>query len=131
MPGSFFDSNILLYLGSDPAKAARARALLLEGGTISVQVLNEVASVSLGKMRQSWQDTEELLALLKSLLDVVALTVGDHERGLQLAKRYRTSIYDAMIIASALNAGCDTLYTEDLQAGLLIEGRLREVNPFD
>jgi predicted nucleic acid-binding protein len=131
MPGSFFDSNILLYLASDPAKAARARALLLEGGTISVQVLNEVASVSLGKMRRSWQETEELLALLKSLLDVVALGVADHERGLQLAKRYRTSIYDAMIMASALNAGCDTLYTEDLQGGLLIEGRLQVVNPFD
>jgi predicted nucleic acid-binding protein len=131
MPGSFFDTNVLLYLASgDPAKADRTEQLIAGGGTISVQVLNEIASVARGKMRMSWDDTLGLLATLRGLLPVVAVTIETHEAGLALAARYGFSIYDAMIAASAILSGCDTLWSEDMQRGLAIGDRLRIVNPF-
>ena len=131
MPVSFFDSNVLLYLSSgDTAKADRAEAVLAAGGAISVQVLNEIANVARRKMRMSWLDTHEFLDMLCGLLTVHPLTVEIHETGLMLAERYGLSIYDAMITASALHAGCDTLWSEDMQHGLTIEG-LRIVNPFN
>lgn len=130
MPGSFFDSNVLLYLASaDEAKAERAEALLESGGTISVQVLNEIANVCRRKMDLSWAETRTFTTRLRQLLDVRPLTPETHDAGLTLAERYRLSIYDAMIAASALEAGCDTLWSEDMQHGLKIQ-RMRVANPF-
>jgi predicted nucleic acid-binding protein len=53
-----------------------------------------------------------------------------HDTGLALAERYGISIYDAMIVAAALRADCDTLWSEDMHNGLVIENRLRILNPF-
>lgn len=131
MPGSFFDTNVLLYLaGSDAAKAERAEALLEVGGVISVQVLNEMASVARRKMNLDWDQTHGMLGALRGLLEVRPLTVEVHGTGLTLAERYRLSIYDGMIVSSALDAGCETLWSEDMQDGLSIDGRLKIVNPF-
>jgi len=131
MPGSFFDSNVLLYVASaDAAKAERAEALIAAGGSISVQVLNEVANVARRKMQLSWSETRSLLGLLRGLLTVQPLTVETHETCLVLAERYRLSVCDGMIAAAALLADCDTLWSEDMQDGLLIESRLRVSNPF-
>ena len=131
MPGSFFDSNILLYIaGSDTAKAARAEALIVDGGTISIQVLNEITNVARRKMLLDWRETHLLLDTVRGLLDVIPLTVEIHESGLALAERYTLSIYDAMIVAAAIEAGCATLWSEDMQHGLLISDRLRVRNPF-
>ena len=131
MPGSFFDTNVLVYLASgDPAKADRAEAMIAGGGGISVQNLNELANVARRKIGMSWQDTHAFLSLLRGLLNVHPVSVETHETGLALAERYQLSIYDSMIAASALQAGCDTLWSEDMQHGLVIDGRLRIVNPF-
>ena len=131
MPGSFFDTNVLVYIASgDRVKADKAEALLDAGGAISVQVLNELTNVGRRKMRMSWHDTHAFLSLMRDLLTVHPVTVNTHEIGLRLAERYNLSIYDAMIAASALHAECDTLWSEDMQHGLAIEGRLRIVNPF-
>jgi predicted nucleic acid-binding protein len=131
MPGNFFDTNILIYLAStDPEKARRARDLLGAGGTISVQVLNEIANVTQRKLQFSWPETLELLLLVRSVLSVTPLTVRIHEVGLRLAERYRLSIYDGMIAAAALDSGCDTLWSEDMQHGLVINGLLAVLNPF-
>lgn len=131
MPGSFFDSNVLLYVASaDAAKASRAETLIAAGGSISVQVLNEIANVARRKMRLSWRETRSLLGGLRGLLTVHALTVEAHETGLALAERYRLSIYDGMIAAAAMQAGCDTLWSEDMQDGLLLDACLRVSNPF-
>jgi predicted nucleic acid-binding protein len=81
-------------------------------------------------MRLSWAETHAFLNLLRSLLTVHPLTVETHETGLGLAERYGLSTYDAMIAASALHAGCDTLWSEDMQDGMVIDGGLRIVNPF-
>jgi predicted nucleic acid-binding protein len=131
MPGSFFDSNILLYvLSGDPEKADRVERLIADGGTISVQVLNEIVNVARRKMRMSLRETRDFLTTLRGLLPVVPLTIETHDAGLALAERYEFSTYDAMIAASAIQSGCDTLWSEDMQHGMAVDDRLRIVNPF-
>jgi predicted nucleic acid-binding protein len=131
MPGSFLDSNIVLYLASeDLAKADRAQELVAEGGTISVQVLHEIANVSRRKMGLSWAETRNFLLMIRRLLEVKPITIEIHDVGISLAGRYQLSIYDSMIVSAALSAECDILLSEDLQDGLLINGRLRVLNPF-
>jgi predicted nucleic acid-binding protein len=131
MPGSFFDTNVVMYLASgDPTKADRTESLIAGGGIISVQVLNEIANVARRKMRLSWEQTHAFLSTVRALLPVEPLTIETHETGLVLAERYRLSTYDSMIAAAALLADCDTLWSEDLQNGMLIDTRLRIANPF-
>jgi predicted nucleic acid-binding protein len=131
MPGDFLDTNVLIYLASgDTLKADRAEAVVARGGAISVQVLNEVANVARRKMRMSWTETHAFLATLRSLLTVHALTLETHNSGVKLAERYGLSTFDAMIAASALQAGCDRLWSEDMQHGLVVDTNLRIVNPF-
>jgi predicted nucleic acid-binding protein len=131
MPGSFFDTNVLMYIASGAsAKADRAEALLAKGGVISVQVLNEITNVARRKMRLTWTETREFLATIRSLLSVEDLTVHVHETGLALAERHGFSTYDALIVASAILSGCDTLWSEDMHGGILVEGRVRILNPF-
>ena len=131
MPASFFDTNVLVYLASgDAAKADRAEAVVAAGDAISVQVLNEITNIARRKMKMSWTDTHAFLDMLRSLLTVHSLTVEIHETGLRLAERYGFSTYDAMIAASALYAGCDTLWSEDMQHGMALDEGLRIVNPF-
>ena len=131
MPGSFIDTNVLVYVASDdPVKAGRAEKIIADGGTISVQVLNELANVARRKMRMTWPETRALLSMIRALLPVQPITVEIHETGLALAERYGLSIYDAMIAASALHAACDMLWSEDMHDGMVIQDRLRIANPF-
>lgn len=131
MPGSFLDTNILLYqLSNDPDKAERAEALVREGGTISVQVLNELANVACRKIGLGWTEVQALAETLRALLNVVPLDADMHAHGLRLCERYNFSVYDGMIVAAALSAGCDTLWSEDMHAGLKVEGVLTIRNPF-
>jgi predicted nucleic acid-binding protein len=131
MSGSFFDSNVLLYATSlDHKKGDCVRLLLGSGGTISVQVLNEIAHVSLRKFKMSWADTRSFLSITSDLLSIEPVTVDTHLTGLRLAERYGFAIYDAMVVAAALQADCHTLWSEDMQDGLIVDNRLRIVNPF-
>lgn len=128
---AFFDSNVLLYLLSDDAhKAGCAETLLAGGGVISVQVLNEVTSVCLRKFELTWTQVDIVLAPVRALCRVEPLTEATHDLGRQLAQRYGLSVYDAMIVASALEAEALTLYSEDMHDGLQIEGCLQIRNPF-
>lgn len=129
---AFLDSNILVYLlSADAAWADRAEAVLAAGdAVVSVQVLNEVANVARRKLGMGWAELGEFLGVVRGLCAVEPLTVATHERGLQLAERHGFSLYDAMIVAAALQAGCDRLYSEDMQHGLQVEGGLRLENPF-
>src|SRR5271170_3106527 len=131
MPANFFDTNVLVTIASgDAAKADRAEAAVGAGGAISVQVLNELTNVARRKMQMSWAETHALLNMLRGLLTVHPLTLETHETGLSLAERYGLSTYDAMIAASALQAGCDTLWAEDRQHAMALGEGLRIVNPF-
>jgi predicted nucleic acid-binding protein len=128
---SFFDTNVLLYLlSADQAKADRAEALIADGGIISVQVLNEFTATAIRKLKMSWAEVAEVLDTIRVICPVEALTVETHDRGRSLAERYGFSVYDAMIVASALLADCTILYSEDMQHGLHVEKRLTVHNPF-
>jgi predicted nucleic acid-binding protein len=128
---AFFDTNIVLYLlSADAIKADRAESLLADGGVVSVQVLNEFAAVALRKIALDWPAIDEVLGVVRRVCEVRPLTIETHDRGLRLARRYQLAVYDAMIAASALEAGCDTLWTEDLPRPLVLAMWWRVRNPF-
>lgn len=130
-PEAFIDSNVLIYLlSADAGKADQAEMVMQKGGSISVQVLNEVANVARRKLAMPWEEINEVLSLIRMLCPVEPLTVETHDKGMSIAERYRLSIYDAMIVAAALIGGCGTLYSEDMQDGLFIDNQLRICNPF-
>jgi predicted nucleic acid-binding protein len=131
MSARFLDTNLLVHLASaDARKADIAQALLAQGGTVSVQVLNELANVARRRMRLTWDETDDFLSAVRAFVTVEPLTVETHELGLALAARHGLSVYDAMIVAAALIAGCDSLLSEDMQHGLVVAGRLTITNPF-
>lgn len=130
MSAEFCDTNIVLYLLDHGLKADRAEVILGQGPRISVQVLNEAMVNCRRKAGLSWHETGAFLAEVQTLCPVEDLTVQTHEVGRALAERYGFSVYDSMIVAAALIAGCTTLWTEDMQDNLLVEGKLRIVNPF-
>ena len=127
---AFFDTNVVLYLlSADADKAQRAEQLIADGGVISVQVLNEFASVASRKLRMTIPEIHECLAPIREICGLEPVTLETHLRGLDLAHRYGFSVYDSMIVASALLAGCKILYSEDWQDGQRIDGLLIS-NPF-
>ena len=130
MSAEFADTNVVLYLLDDGPKAERAEEILGQGPRISVQVLNEAMVNCRRKAGLSWEDPGAFLEGIKSLCPVEGLTVQTHQVGRALAEKYQLSVYDAMIVSAALIAGCTTLWTEDMHDGLLVEDRLRIVNPF-
>jgi predicted nucleic acid-binding protein len=130
-PHAFFDTRVLFHLLSDDAhKADRVEQLLAQRGVISLQVLNEFAAVALRKLRLPLADIRDILDTVRAVCTVESITVATHDRGLAVCERYKFSLYDSMMVASALIAGTKMLYSEDLQHGQLIDRQLRVVNPF-
>jgi predicted nucleic acid-binding protein len=128
----FFDTNVLVYVvGQKDERTTHAEALVAAGGVVSVQVLNELASVARRKLGMTWEEIQEALAAIRVLCpSPVPLTIETHEAGLRIAAQYQFHIYDALVAAAALEAECTTLYSEDLQDGQVIDGRLTIRNPF-
>jgi predicted nucleic acid-binding protein len=127
---AFFDTNVLLHeFSEDAAKAAASENVIRGGGVISVQVLNEFANVGSRKLGLGWAVIRDILGEYRTNLTVVPVTIETHERGLYLVERYRLSVYDGMIVAAAVLAGCTTLYTEDMHSGLVID-RVTIRNPY-
>ncbi len=128
----FFDTNVLIYVvGQKDDRTAPAEALLARGGVVSVQVLNEFVAVARRKLGMTWEEVTEALAAVKTLCPSPApLTIETHEAALRIAAQYGYHIYDALVAAAALEADCATLYSEDLQDGQVIDGRLTIRNPF-
>jgi len=127
----FFDTNTLLYLlSSDSKKADWVSSNLQQSNVISVQVLNEFTSASLRKIKISNIELDEILGLFISIFNIRPLNVETFETGLAISRRYGYQHYDSMIIAAALQAGCETLYSEDMHHRQMIDKRLQIVNPF-
>ena len=127
----FFDTTILIYAISEgDARAETAEGLLSAGGLLSVQVLNEFAAVAKRKLKMSWPEIAEALDAARALCGpAVPLTIETHEAALRIAARYGYQIYDSLILAAALEAGCTVLYSEDMQDGKKIDS-LTIRNPF-
>ncbi len=130
MSGEFADTNVILYLLDDGPKADRAEAILARAPRISVQVLNEALVNCRRKARLSWWDAAAFLSGIEAVCPVENLTAETHQVGRALAEKHQLSVYDAMIVSAALIAGCTTLWSEDMQDGMLVEDQLRIVNPF-
>jgi predicted nucleic acid-binding protein len=128
----FFDTSVVLYaIGQHDARTPAAEALLSDGGVISVQVLNELAAVAHRKLKMSWREITDALEAIRVLCpSPMPVTEDMHDAALRLAAQHGFHIYDALIVAAALEANCTTLYSEDLQSGRVIEDRLTIQNPF-
>jgi len=133
---AFFDTNVLLYAmglragrSLDP-RSETAEELVSLGGLISVQVLNEFVDVASRKMKRNWETISQYLEVIESLCGkALPLTAEIHGMAVGLSRRHGYRIYDSLILAAAMQAGCTTLYSEDMQDRQTI-GKLTIVNPF-
>ena len=127
----FSDTNIVLYtIGQDGRKAGIARGIVAVRPMVSAQVVNEAINVCLRKLGF---DREKAYAFAPSIMrraDVLPIDEATIRKSAELAIRYQLSNWDALIVAAAMLAGCDTLYSEDMQNGQVFEERLAVVNPF-
>ena len=128
----FFDTNILLYtIDGGDRRCSPATRIVSEGGVISVQVLNEFAAVARRKFGFTWPGIEAALARIRRLFShPMAIDVDTHDHAIQIAARDGLGMFDSLLLASALEAGCRVFLSEDMQHGRLIEGRLAICNPF-
>ena len=129
---AFFDANVLIYaVAENDPRSAQAEVLLASGAVLSVQILNEFVSVTRRKILMSWSDVSEALDAFRVLCpSPLPITIEIHEAALKIAEKHGYNIYDALVIAAALEAGCTTLYSENLHDGLTIDGQLTIRNPF-
>jgi predicted nucleic acid-binding protein len=127
---AFWDTNVFVYAFIAGPKQQIARRGLMSGGVISVQVLNEFTNVMSRKMRQSWEDVERFLSAIHVRFPTATpLTIQTHAAARALARDHSIAFYDALIVAAAIEAGCDRLYSEDLQHGRRF-GDCMVVDPF-
>lgn len=127
----FADTNLFVYAESeDGPKTARSLAVIESQPVISVQVVNETVNVLTRKYGFTLAEAHEVAESLLDLCEVVPLEVATIREAIRLAKRYALSHWDSLIVAAALGANCDTLYSEDMQHGQVFDGRLTVVNPF-
>lgn len=126
----FLDTNVLVYATErSSTKALRANELIMGKAVISVQVLNEFTRVLMRKAGKTVEEVKLALAPIKLGAEVFPLTRETHELALEIVRRHNFAIFDANIVAAAELAGCDVLYTEDLNEGQRI-GRVTICNPF-
>lgn len=133
---AFFDTNVLLYAldiqrgAALDLRADKAEEILGHGGVVSVQVLNEFVDVASRKSKLNWEKIADLLQVIDALCGrAVPLTAETHTAAMDISRRYGYRIFDSLILAAAMQAGCTTVYTEDMQHGQSI-GNLKIVNPF-
>jgi predicted nucleic acid-binding protein len=129
---AFFDTNVFVYaIIQDDPRSDHAEELIAQGGTVSVQVLSEFAAVARRKTKMPWVEIRRALDGIKALCpDPLPITLDTHQEAVAIAERYGYRIYDALIVASALEARCTILYSEDMREGQVIDGRLTIRNPF-
>jgi predicted nucleic acid-binding protein len=127
----FLDTNVLIYaFGKDDPRQETARRLLSDGGVVGVQTINEFVAVARGKLHMNWKEVVEALTAIRVLCaPPTPLTIATHDAAVQIAERHGYHIFDSLVIAAALEAGCSVLYSEDLQNRQVIRG-LTIQNPF-
>ena len=137
MPGSFLDSNVILYAFDErnEAKQARAREILNVARQpefcISFQVVQEVLNVITGVIAEVHAQDAGGPVLRDVLIPLWRVQPSQelYGRAIDVRRRYGYSFYDSLIIAAALEAGCTRVLSEDLQQGQRIEDLVIE-NPF-
>ena len=129
---TFLDTNIVVYLysGDEPEKQSAALALIEENPVVSTQVLSELANTLSRKFDLSFDVVAQSVAEVRDACTVIPVMPDTILQALALAQKYRYAYYDSLILAAALLAGCETLATEDMQHGQVIEGTLKIHCPF-
>jgi predicted nucleic acid-binding protein len=133
---AFVDTNVLVYAAiktlDNPGKWQMATALLNSPRTlmVSTQVLNEFSAVLLRK-NISDDDIRDRVEAIVADSAVTLITLETIRYAWELRKGYMFSYWDSLIVASALQAGCTTLYTEDLNHSMIVDKKLHIVNPFN
>ena len=133
---SFLDTNIFVYsLDETDARKHRIATELIDRlvedqtGCISYQIVQETMNVMIRKLDATPERVQRVLDDTLEPLWQVYPSLDLYKRGLGLQARYGFSFYDSLIVAAALEADCDRLYTEDMQHGQGIDGLTIE-NPF-
>lgn len=127
----FVDTNVLLYLLSDDEhKKSRAKDVLLTYPLISTQVINEFSNVCIRKFKLPADQLLKALNGIERFSSIANSTISTTRKAIHLQSRYKLQYYDCLIIATALENGCDILYSEDMQHGLVIDNQLKIINPF-
>ena len=130
-PGEFLDSNVLVYGFTSDPRAHKAQELLARGCTAGVQGVNEFVNVARRKLGMTWVEVRDALAAIRTLCPtILPIDIDTHTDALQIAERYRLSVFDALMVTAALRVDCRILWSEDMHDGLIVEGRLRVANPF-
>jgi predicted nucleic acid-binding protein len=129
---AFFDTNVLIFAeAQDDPRCGHAEELLRSGGLLSVKILNEFVSVARRRILMSWSEVTEALDAFRVLCpSPLPITIEMHEAALKIAEKYGYNIYDALVVAAALEAGCAILHSEGLHDGQTIDGQLTIRNPF-
>lgn len=128
----FLDTNILLYAFSvqDEKKHEIAKALVLSEAVISVQVINEVTVNLLKKFNFTEDQVQSFIESSYDRYEIAGLTNEVFSKASNLRKSYLLSYYDSVIVAASLAEDCNILYSEDMQHGMLVDNRLKIINPF-
>ncbi|HPS58035.1 MAG TPA: PIN domain-containing protein [Spirochaetota bacterium] len=134
----FIDTNMWVYLFSksdvpEDVRKKKTVANLLQKSSdivISAQVLSEMASVFLKKMKFPVDTVRSIIFEMGESLDIIPVDEGNVSYALDIVDRYKLSWYDAMIAAGAISARAEILYSEDMQNGMIIDNSIRIVNPF-
>ena len=128
---AFADTNVIVYAQSaDGDKTIKAVTVLEASPVISAQVVNETIAVLTRKHGFSLADAHQVSIYLMAACEVVPLDAGTIHGAIRLAQHYALSHWDSLIVSAALKAGCDTLYSEDMQHGQVFDEQLTVVNPF-
>ena len=129
----FCDSNILLYaIGKqDLSKKDIASKIILDKNcTISVQVINEVSNIMLKRLNFSNYEIEKFIISCYKRYDIVLFDEELLIQACKIREKYNITLYDSLIISSALISSCSILYSEDMQHKQKIFNKLTIINPF-
>ncbi|QPK65235.1 PIN domain-containing protein [Methylomonas sp. LL1] len=127
----FADTNLFVYAESqDQSKSEQAIDIIQHSPVISTQVINETVSVLTRKYGFTLPEAHEIASSLLDLCEIVAVDAFTVRKAIDLAARYSLSHWDSLIVAAALLANCNILYSEDMQDGQVFDNRLTVINPF-
>lgn len=130
----FVDTNVWLYalIVNDDAQKHQIAVEVVQGGNavVSTQVINETCINLLRKANLSETQLYDLIVAFYAKYEVIATEAPVLLGASRLRAQYSLSFGDSLVVASAIESGCNVLYTEDMQDGLIVEGQLTIVNPF-
>ena len=131
---AFFDTNIMIYLYADNEreKQAFSREIVNNAAEciVSTQILNEMNNVMIKKWRMTAEAIKKVQGDIRRISKVAYINEDTIDRAIDLNTRHGFSYYDCLMLSSALENGCDIIYTEDMNSGQIINGTLKVINPF-